>query len=129
MCICILDIDKFKTINDTYGHLAGDAMLRQLGAILRANLRRDDMAGRLGGEEFGIILPEVDTNGGIIAAEKVRRLVEMHTFEFDGTRIPMTVSIGIAAKAPHDAEAVEIMRRADEHLYEAKRGGRNCVKH
>ena len=117
--VCMLDIDRFKPINDSYGHLAGDAILRQLGALLRTNLRRDDVAGRLGGEEFGVILPEVDQSGAVVAAEKVRRLVEAHRFEFDSTKIPVTVSIGVASMGPNDTEALEIIRRADERLYDA----------
>ena len=126
--IALIDIDRFKSINDSYGHLAGDAILRQLGSILRANLRRDDLAGRMGGEEFGLILPEVDGAGGVVAAEKVRRIVEAHRFEFDGTRIPVTISIGVTAKVQDEADPLEIIRRADELLYAAKRGGRNCVR-
>jgi diguanylate cyclase (GGDEF)-like protein len=126
--IAIMDIDRFKAINDSYGHLAGDAILRQLGAILRANLRRDDLAGRMGGEEFGLILPEVDTAGAMIAAEKVRRIVEAHRFEFDGTRIPVTVSMGVTARLVEEIDPLEVIKRADELLYAAKRGGRNCVK-
>ncbi len=125
--IAIVDIDRFKSVNDQYGHLAGDAILRQLGAVLLANLRRDDLAGRMGGEEFGLILPEVDTAGGAIAAEKVRRVVESHRFEFDGTHIPMTVSIGVTSKQGDETDPLEIIRRADELLYAAKRGGRNRV--
>jgi diguanylate cyclase (GGDEF)-like protein len=126
--IAIMDIDRFKAINDSYGHLAGDAILRQLGAILRANLRRDDLAGRMGGEEFGLILPEVDAAGAVVAAEKVRRIVEAHRFEFDGTRIPVTVSIGVTARVAEEIDPLEVIKRADELLYAAKRGGRNCVK-
>jgi diguanylate cyclase (GGDEF)-like protein len=128
LAIALMDIDRFKGVNDGYGHLAGDAILRQLGALLRANLRRNDLAGRLGGEEFGIILPEVDGAGAVVAAEKVRRLVELHRFEFDSIRIPVTISMGVVARLPHDTEALELIRRADELLYAAKRGGRNCVK-
>jgi diguanylate cyclase (GGDEF)-like protein len=128
LAIALMDIDRFKGINDSYGHLAGDAILRQFGALLRANLRRNDLAGRLGGEEFGIILPEIDRDGAVVASEKVRRLVEVHRFEFDNTRIPVTLSMGAVARAPHDGEALELIRRADELLYAAKRGGRNCVK-
>lgn len=128
LCVCLLDVDRFKSINDTYGHLAGDAILRQLGALLRTNLRRDDIAGRLGGEEFGIILPEVDLNGGIVVAEKVRRIVEQHRFEFDGAQMPVTISLGVTAKRSGEGEAQELIRRADELLYAAKHAGRNCVR-
>lgn len=128
LALAMLDVDRFKHINDVYGHLAGDAVLRQLGTLLRANLRRNDVAGRLGGEEFGIILPEIDLAGAAAVAEKVRRLVESHTFEFDGTRLPVTVSIGVAAREPYETELLELIRRADELLYQAKQGGRNCVR-
>lgn len=128
LAVCLLDVDRFKGINDSYGHLAGDAILRQIGAILRANLRKNDIAGRLGGEEFGVIFPEVDAAGGAIAAEKIRRLVEQHRFEFDNTQIPVTLSAGVAGRGGDEADAVDVIRRADELLYEAKHAGRNCVK-
>lgn len=128
LSVCLLDVDKFKGINDAFGHLAGDAVLRQLGAILRGNLRRNDIAGRLGGEEFGVIFPEVDGAGGCVAAEKVRRLVELHRFEFDGAHIPVTISAGVADRGTDEAEAVDVLKRADELLYEAKHQGRNRVQ-
>jgi diguanylate cyclase (GGDEF)-like protein len=128
VAVCLLDIDRFKGVNDTFGHLAGDAILRQLGALLRANLRRDDVAGRMGGEEFGIILPEVDTSGGVVVAEKIRRLVEAHRFEFDGTVMPVTISLGVTARRGDESDPIEIIRRADELLYEAKHAGRNCTR-
>lgn len=125
--VCLMDADKFKSINDQFGHLAGDAVLRQLGGILRNNIRKNDVAGRLGGEEFGLLLPEVDRQGGMVVAEKLRRLVEAHRFEFDRTVIPVTVSIGVAELQADEREPSELIRRADEHLYAAKHGGRNRV--
>ncbi|MBL8685212.1 MAG: GGDEF domain-containing protein [Myxococcales bacterium] len=127
LAVCVLDADKFKSINDQFGHLAGDAVLRQLGGILRNNVRKNDIAGRLGGEEFGVLLPEVDRAGGLVVAEKLRRMVEAHRFEFDRTVIPVTLSIGVAELMPHEREPSELIKRADELLYRAKHGGRNRV--
>lgn len=127
LAVCMVDADKFKSINDQFGHLAGDAVLRQLGGILRNNIRKNDIAGRLGGEEFGLLLPEVDRLGGLVVAEKLRRMAELHRFEFDRTVIPVTLSIGVAELAATDAEPAELVRRADECLYRAKNSGRNRV--
>jgi diguanylate cyclase (GGDEF)-like protein len=127
LSICVIDADKFKSVNDQYGHLAGDAVLRQLGTILRNNIRKNDIAGRLGGEEFGLLLPEVDRAGGLIVAEKLRRMVEAHRFEFDRTVIPVTISIGLAEVSASEREVTDVMRRADELLYRAKHEGRNRV--
>ena len=127
LALCMVDADKFKSINDQFGHLAGDAVLRQLGAILRNNVRKNDIAGRLGGEEFGVVLPEVDRQGGLVVAEKLRRMVETHRFEFDQTVIPVTLSIGVAELRDSDTEPSELVRRADECLYRAKHSGRNRV--
>jgi diguanylate cyclase (GGDEF)-like protein len=127
LCVGILDIDKFKSINDTYGHLAGDSILRQVGTLLRGNVRRHDTAGRLGGEEFALLLPEINLDGGRTAAEKVRRVVEQNRFEFDGTHIPVTISIGVTERRLDAEDPKELIRRADEALYEAKRSGRNRV--
>jgi len=127
VAVCVIDADKFKSINDRFGHLAGDAVLRQLGGILRNNVRKNDTAGRLGGEEFGVLLPEVDLAGGLVVAEKLRRMVEAHRFEFDRTVIPVTLSIGVAELMPHEREPSELIKRADELLYRAKNSGRNRV--
>jgi two-component system cell cycle response regulator len=127
LSICVMDADKFKSVNDQYGHLAGDAVLRQLGTILRNNIRKNDIAGRLGGEEFGLLLPEVDRAGGLIVAEKLRRMVEAHRFEFDRTVIPVTISIGLAEVSASEREVTDVVRRADELLYRAKHEGRNRV--
>ena len=125
--LIMFDIDRFKQINDTYGHLAGDAVLRQLGAVLRGKVRRDDVLARTGGEEFGVILPEVNREGAIILAGKLRELVQETHFRFEGTRIPVTVSLGVAEWTPNIREAEQLVKIADEKLYEAKRTGRNRV--
>ncbi len=128
LSVVLFDIDFFKRLNDTYGHLAGDAALRQLAGILRGNVRRDDLTSRLGGEEFAVLLPEIDQAGALITAEKLRRLVSDHRFEYDGRPMPLTLSGGAASRIPADHDATDLLRRADERLYEAKRAGRNSVR-
>jgi diguanylate cyclase (GGDEF)-like protein len=121
----MLDIDHFKNLNDSFGHLAGDAALRQLGVTLRTNLRREDIVGRLGGEEFGLLLPELDLAGARLVSDKVRTLVASRGLEFEGAVMRLTVSAGVVARVDADADADDMMRRADALLYVAKRAGRN----
>jgi two-component system cell cycle response regulator len=125
LCLIIFDIDHFKNINDTYGHLAGDHVLRQLAGAVKSNLRREDMLARYGGEEFAIILPEVELAAARLIADKIRRIVEGTRFRFEETDIPVTISLGIAACAEEVHEPAEFIKAADERLYEAKQTGRN----
>ncbi|MFO0680772.1 MAG: GGDEF domain-containing protein [Sandaracinus sp.] len=126
--LVLFDIDHFKKINDTYGHLAGDSVLRQLGALVKGRVRHTDIPARTGGEEFAIILPEVSREGAMQMAEKVRRAVEETHFRFEGTVIPVTVSLGVTEWVPEAKEVDDLVRLADERLYDAKRGGRNQVR-
>ncbi len=125
--LVLFDIDHFKQINDTYGHLAGDSVLRQLGALVRHRVRRDDVPSRTGGEEFAVIVPEVGREGALQLGEKLRASVEAGTFRFEGTQIPVTISVGVAEWGPGVADPQELVKLADEKLYEAKRTGRNRV--
>ncbi len=125
--IVVFDIDHFKRINDTHGHLAGDAVLRQLGALVQGRARRDDIVARIGGEEFAALLPEVKLDGAVGFAKTLRELVERTPFYFEETRIPVTISLGVAQWAPGFKQVDDLMRSADEKLYDAKRGGRNKV--
>jgi diguanylate cyclase (GGDEF)-like protein len=125
--VVMFDIDHFKHINDTYGHLAGDAVLRQLGQIVRTKVRRDDTIARVGGEEFGAILPEVDVEGARALAEKLRVSIEEAVFRFESTRIQVTVSAGVSMFDPAMKDGEEAVKLADDRLYEAKRSGRNKV--
>ncbi len=125
--LIVFDIDHFKKVNDTYGHLAGDSVLRQLGLLIRAHVRRDDIVARTGGEEFGIITPEIRRDGAAELAKKLNRLVAETNFEFEGASFKVTVSLGVAEwdtsfKGPED-----LLKFADEKLYEAKRTGRDRV--
>lgn len=128
LSLLMIDIDHFKDINDSFGHLAGDATLRQLGTLLRANLRRDDTIGRLGGEEFAVLLPEIDLAGARLTGDKLRRLVASKPFEYEGAQMPMSISVGVVTREHGDADAESLMRRADDLLYAAKRAGRNRVE-
>jgi diguanylate cyclase (GGDEF)-like protein len=129
LSLLMFDIDHFKKINDTHGHLAGDYVLRELGGLIAHNLRREDIFARYGGEEFAIILPEIETQGALLVAEKLRKLIEKHDFNFANEAIPVTMSFGIRGTTGED-EALTVARfiaEADAKLYEAKQKGRNRV--
>jgi diguanylate cyclase (GGDEF)-like protein len=125
--LILFDIDWFKQINDTNGHLAGDAVLRQLGALVKQHVRRDDILSRTGGEEFGIIVPEIQKEGGVELAEKLRKIVEEAVFDFEDTTMNITISLGVAQWERGMDEPEDLVRLADARLYEAKNGGRNQV--
>lgn len=132
LALLMLDIDHFKKVNDTYGHRAGDAILRQLSRLLQKEARTIDRVCRYGGEELALILPDTDLEAARKAAERLRRGVEEHRFiTCDQRQIKITVSIGVAACAETEteteAEAESLVNAADKALYAAKRAGRNRV--
>jgi diguanylate cyclase (GGDEF)-like protein len=128
LSLVLFDIDHFKRINDTRGHLAGDAVLRQLAGLVAANVRREDIFARVGGEEFALLLPEVAGDGARIVAEKIRALIQRSIFRFDEQPIPVTASFGVASFEPEASLApADLYRIADERLYQAKSSGRNRV--
>ena len=127
LSLVLFDIDHFKQINDTYGHVAGDSVLRQLALVVKPRLRLQDVLARVGGEEFAVLLPEVDVPGALVAAEKVRRLVEGARFVVDAKEFGCTVSVGVCGYRPEMKSPGELYDAADKNLYEAKRGGRNRV--
>ena len=127
LSLIMFDIDHFKQINDSYGHLAGDHVLKQLASTIKARIRREDILSRYGGEEFAIILPEIDRDNALKFADKIRALVEKSVFRFENTDIPVTISVGVATIAPELEESLEFVKIADQFLYEAKSQGRNCV--
>lgn len=126
--VVVLDLDHFKRINDTHGHATGDTVLRNFAALLRGELRKVDTAGRVGGEEFAILLPGADRAAAEAFAERLRQKVMETPIMHDGQTIRVTVSIGISAMTPRDASADAALVRADGALYRAKEGGRNRVE-
>ncbi len=124
----ILDIDDFKQINDTYGHLVGDVVLKEMAARMRSCTRRVDILARYGGEEFVILLPQTNKEGAAIEAERVRAVMESHDFPQVPKDQRITVSIGVAALDCNSMkESDDLLRAADIALYEAKNRGKNCV--
>lgn len=127
LAFAILDIDWFKRINDTYGHQAGDQVLRQVAQAIRHGMCAQDIAGRIGGEEFGLLVPNLTWERAVEHMESIRQAVESGTYALEGVREPITISIGLARRdATRDSRA-SLMRAADEALYRAKQGGRNRV--
>jgi diguanylate cyclase (GGDEF)-like protein len=125
--LLLLDIDHFKRLNDTFGHPAGDAALRNTAQLLERHLRKSDLAARYGGEEFAVILASTDRAGGLHLAEKVRSTVEGGHLVFDGARLSVTVSVGMAVWPEDGREAAALVAAADRALYAAKQAGRNRV--
>ena len=128
LSLIMFDLDHFKSVNDTYGHLAGDYVLKHLAGVISNRIRREDVLARYGGEEFAIILPEIDAQNALVFAEKIRRLVERTQFTFENTPLPITISVGVSTATADVAGPDELIRLADEKLYEAKADGRNCCK-
>jgi diguanylate cyclase (GGDEF)-like protein len=128
LSLILFDIDHFKQKNDTYGHLAGDSILRELSNVVRHKLRREDIFARVGGEEFAVLVPEVALKGALEVAEKIRQVVEKTSFRFEQQVILTTVSLGVAVWAGGEDRPEELYKRADTALYAAKEGGRNRAK-
>jgi two-component system cell cycle response regulator len=123
----MLDIDHFKRINDRHGHLAGDYVLKEVARLIQQRIRRDEVLARYGGEEFAIILPETALEGARSLAEGLRERIEQSRFTFQGEVIQVTISIGVAMLHEGDRASMDLIKRADEKLYEAKHAGRNRV--
>lgn len=125
--LLMMDIDFFKKINDAYGHQFGDSVLKRLAEIITSNLRNFDIAGRYGGEEFCVLLPDTKADGAMVAAERLRAAVEAEQFDATGSVVEVTISVGVAAYPANAGTAAELSRVADAALYAAKEGGRNRV--
>ncbi|TFH29319.1 MAG: diguanylate cyclase [Myxococcales bacterium] len=126
LTLVICDIDHFKRVNDEFGHLAGDHVLKEVAQLAKSRLRPDDVIARYGGEEIAVILPETDLRGGIRIADELRKMIAAETFIFEEDDIDVTISCGVAQLDP-TWRSHDFVRAADERLYEAKRAGRNRV--
>ena len=127
LSLVLLDLDHFKKINDAYGHLAGDYVLRELAATLKSRIRREECFARYGGEEFALVLPETGQQNTVFLADKLRKIIEQHPFIFEGKRMPVTFSAGVADMSTEHDSPLSFIKTADERLYEAKHRGRNQV--
>lgn len=128
--VMMMDLDKFKNVNDTYGHAAGDEVLQEFARRLQENLRGVDLVARLGGEEFLIVMPETTETEAGFAAERLRKAIDHRDFKLStGKTIPITVSIGVAFGQPVDSEPETLIDNADKALYESKSTGRNRVSY
>ncbi|XKH01329.1 GGDEF domain-containing protein [Marinobacter nauticus] len=125
--LVMFDIDHFKKVNDTHGHLAGDEVIRHAAQTTQDAIRHTDSAGRYGGEEFGIILPETDGDGAAIICDRIRMTIENSVVKTTVADIQYTISVGIAELDSQPENYMQWLQRADEALYEAKEGGRNRV--
>ncbi len=129
LAVLMMDLDHFKQVNDSYGHAAGDEVLRQLVDRCRKALRTTDLFCRYGGEEFAVLLPDADEFGSMEVAERLRLRVAEEPILYNKTLIPMTISIGVATLALGSTETIEnLLKRADLAMYRAKQGGRNTVR-
>ncbi|OIO04235.1 MAG: hypothetical protein AUJ52_15690 [Elusimicrobia bacterium CG1_02_63_36] len=126
-CVMILDIDKFKDLNDSYGHPFGDTVLQRVGEILRESVYETDVVARYGGEEFAILLPRAEPEGVLRKAEVIRSAIEAEVFELAMKRIQVTISTGVAHYPRDGKTADSIVKQADQALYHAKESGRNRV--
>ena len=121
-CVAVIDLDNFKALNDTLGHAAGDDALREFGAILRATVARDAIIGRLGGEEFGVVMPDLDCDGARVFMDRLRETLV-------ASRVQATASIGVTDWSPATDDSIDAaLARADVALYRAKQHGRNRVE-
>ena len=128
LSVLMVDIDKFKSINDTYGHLCGDFVLRELADLIRGNVRKEDLFARSGGEEFVVVLVETTQEGAMLVGERLREIVATHQFRFEANPINLTISLGVASTiGDANTSPSALLKAADANLYKAKRSGRNRV--
>ena len=128
LALLLYDIDHFKQVNDTFGHQAGDIVLQELAKLVHAQLRKNDLEGRVGGEEFAILLPETSISEAVVLAERIREIIESVAINIGETSLHITASFGVASVEEADVSLDSVYKRADSALYEAKNAGRNCVR-
>ena len=128
ICAIVFDIDHFKKVNDTFGHIAGDYVLKELTHIIKkTQIRAGDFFARFGGEEFILILAQSSKTKGLDVAERIRKTIEGHNFEFEKKKIPLTISLGLCSLTPDIHDWTALLAKADEALYRSKLNGRNQV--
>lgn len=130
-CLALLDIDDFKLVNDTFGHLAGDMVLKELSSIFQSNIRSQDIVARYGGEEFAIIFPETSINDARKICERIRNLVENHTFSIENKKVNITISGGVGEALSSETLTKQqgLVNYVDKLLYDAKNDGKNQIKY
>lgn len=131
LSLVIFDLDHFKRVNDTFGHPAGDYVLKDTARLIQRNLRGQDVFARVGGEEFAVLLPETNSESAYVLADKLRQQVEGHEYFYQGSDIPVTISLGVATMGEAHREFGDLVEATDQQLYRAKESGRNrvCADH
>ncbi|GIU24609.1 hypothetical protein TUM4433_08470 [Shewanella schlegeliana] len=126
--VIALDLDRFKVVNDRYGHSAGDLVLRHFAATIKANCRTTDLIGRLGGEEFALLLPNTSAAAAYALAQRLYLTLRQSVIRHEHSKIGYTVSVGVISLVPREADTIEtLLNKADRSLYLAKETGRNCT--
>lgn len=125
--VIMIDLDGLKTVNDRFGHHGGDAILKELGRIIKADTRTSDVAGRLGGDEFMLLASETDSSEACNIGERIRSQVEQYHTEIDGEELGASISVGVASYPSHASDVKELLQKADEAMYNAKRSGKNRI--
>jgi diguanylate cyclase (GGDEF)-like protein/PAS domain S-box-containing protein len=123
--LVMFDIDHFKAVNDTFGHQAGDKVIQAVAEVIREQIRDTDYAGRYGGEEFVVLMPDIDTSGAMVFAERLRLRIESLVVTYEKQAIPFTISLGVADLSVPTDDHKQLIERADQALYASKKGGRN----
>jgi diguanylate cyclase (GGDEF)-like protein len=128
LSLALFDIDRFKEINDQFGHLGGDQVLRELADVVKKTVRREELFARYGGEEFALVWPETTREKAVLLSDRVRKLVESHSFSYNENSFRLSISLGvITTEGEPSLTLTDLVRQADEKLYLAKQSGRNCV--
>jgi two-component system, cell cycle response regulator len=130
LSLVMIDIDKFKAINEEMGHLGGDFTLRELAGRIKGNIRKEELFARYGGEEFAVVLPETTSEGAMVLADRLVKVINQQPFQYEDKAFAVTISAGLTTTIGEKGIApIELIRRADEKLYQAKHEGRNRVVH